>query len=172
MATAIAQTPARPLPGVWPQTPAVRPGIPAPSFQSPAPSSSRASILPQSTSSTSLTTTRPAEPPAQTSVRQPESLEPVERAARAINDALTNESRFPEVDGYLSQGYSAEYDHQQNPTYAPFQKAGQYPIPDEIFEQYNNAQLSTSMGLFAELRHAWTTIDNALYMWDFTMSTS
>jgi len=24
------------------------------------------------------------------------------------------------------------------------------------------------MGLFAELRHAWTTIDNALYLWDYT----
>ena len=43
-----------------------------------------------------------------------------------------------------------------------------YNLPDQIFEQYNRAQVSTSMGLFAELSHAWFAIDNALYMWDYT----
>lgn len=43
-----------------------------------------------------------------------------------------------------------------------------YSIPDQIFDQYNLAQVSTSMGLFAELNHAWVAIDNALYLWDFT----
>lgn len=43
-----------------------------------------------------------------------------------------------------------------------------YPIPDKIFEQYNRAQVSTMMGLFAEFNHAWVTIDNALYLWDYT----
>ncbi|KIX02634.1 uncharacterized protein Z518_08576 [Rhinocladiella mackenziei CBS 650.93] len=170
MTSLVPPTPARPVPGVWPQTPAARPSIPAPSFQSPGTAFSHPSLLPNPSSSSSLTTTRPVEPPAQTSIRQPESLEPLERAARAVNEALTNESRFPEVDGYLSQGYSADYDIQSSTTWAPFQKASVYKIPDEIFEQYNNAQLSTSMGLFAELRHAWTTIDNALYMWDYTSS--
>lgn len=42
-------------------------------------------------------------------------------------------------------------------------------IPDQIFEQYNKAAASTSMGLFAEINHAWVAIDNALYMWDYTM---
>ena len=45
-----------------------------------------------------------------------------------------------------------------------------YDIPDSIFEQYNHAQVSTSMGLFAELNHAWITIDNCLYLWDFTQT--
>ena len=43
-----------------------------------------------------------------------------------------------------------------------------YNIPDPIFEQYNRAQVSTLMGLFAELCHAWVAIDNALYIWDYT----
>ncbi|KAK5467212.1 hypothetical protein LTS15_000184 [Exophiala xenobiotica] len=167
MATTIQQTPARPVPGVWPQTPATRPVIPPPSFQSPGTPLSRPTLTPHGTS-TALATTRSSDTPAQSSIRQPESLEPLARAARTINEAFTNESRFPEVDGYLSQGYSADYDIQASTSWAPFQKAGVYKIPDEIFEQYNNAQLSTSMGLFAELRHAWTTIDNALYMWDYT----
>lgn len=45
-----------------------------------------------------------------------------------------------------------------------------YDIPDQIFEQYNHAQVSTMMGLFAELNHAWITIDNALYLWDYTQT--
>lgn len=41
-------------------------------------------------------------------------------------------------------------------------------MPDSIFNQYNNAQMSTMMGLFADLNHAWVSIDNALYLWDYT----
>ncbi len=52
--------------------------------------------------------------------------------------------------------------------WAPFLKVKTYDIPDQIFEQYNQAQVSTMMGLFAELSHAWITIDNALYLWDYT----
>ena len=44
-----------------------------------------------------------------------------------------------------------------------------YPIPDKIFEQYNRAQVSTMMGLFADVNHAWVSIDNALYIWDYTI---
>lgn len=43
-----------------------------------------------------------------------------------------------------------------------------YDIPDRIFEQYNRAQVSTMMGLFAEINHAWISIDNTLYLWDYT----
>lgn len=43
-----------------------------------------------------------------------------------------------------------------------------YDIPDKIFEQYNRAQVSTMMGLFADFNHAWVSIDNALYLWDYT----
>ncbi|KIW80995.1 hypothetical protein Z517_04018 [Fonsecaea pedrosoi CBS 271.37] len=168
MGSVVTQTPVRPVPGIWPQTPAARPPpIPAPSFQSPTTPMSRPSLIP-SQPSAGLITTNPSDAPIQASMRPPESLEPVERAARTINESLASESRFPDVDSYLSQGYSADYDIQSSTTWAPFQRAGFYRIPDEIFEQYNNAQLTTSMGLFAELRYAWTTIDNALYMWDYS----
>ena len=43
-------------------------------------------------------------------------------------------------------------------------------IPDKIFEQYNRAQVNTMMGLFAEFNHAWVSIDNALYLWDYSHS--
>ena len=43
-----------------------------------------------------------------------------------------------------------------------------YDIPEKIFQQYNKAQISTMMGLFADFNHAWVAIDNALYLWDYT----
>lgn len=126
--------------------------------------------MPPSATAASLTTTRPSEPPVQASSRPAEALKPAERAARTINESLLNETRFPELDNYLSPGYSSEYDVQSSTTWAPFQKVRVHNIPDQIFEQYNRAQVSTSMGLFAELRHAWVTIDNALYMWEYAVN--
>lgn len=152
------------------QTPAQRRGIPPPSFQSPAPQQSQ-SLYPNIPGpSSNLTSTQPAQPPAQTTTTQAEALKPAERAARTINDFYQSETRFPELDNYLSQGYSSDYDIHSSTTWAPFQKVRMYNIPDQIFEQYNRAQVSTSMGLFAELRYAWVTIDNALYMWDYTVN--
>ncbi|EON96726.1 putative nucleoporin nup157 170 protein [Phaeoacremonium minimum UCRPA7] len=43
-----------------------------------------------------------------------------------------------------------------------------YPIPDRVFELYNDSQVSTNMGLFTEINHAWITIDNCLFLWDYT----
>jgi nuclear pore complex protein Nup155 len=54
--------------------------------------------------------------------------------------------------------------------WSPFQKVRVHQIPDQIFDQLNRANVSMSMGLFAELHHAWVTIDNALYMWDYTIA--
>lgn len=67
-----------------------------------------------------------------------------------------------------TEGFSSDYDIPSTPSWAPFHKVKMYTLPDQIFEQYNRAQVSTLMGLFAEIHHAWVTIDNALYIWDYT----
>lgn len=69
------------------------------------------------------------------------------------------------------EGFSSEYelpDGVSDAAWAPFQRTKIYDIPDRIFEQYNHAEVATMMGLFAELNHAWVSIDNALYLWDYT----
>ena len=68
----------------------------------------------------------------------------------------------------MTEGISSDYDVSQS-SWSPYQKAKTYPIPDKIFEQYNRAQVSTMMGLFADLHHAWVSIDNAVYLWDYTL---
>lgn len=44
-----------------------------------------------------------------------------------------------------------------------------YDIPEKIFEQHNRAQISTMMGLFADLNHAWVAIDSSMYLWNYTL---
>ena len=106
--------------------------------------------------------------PANTSSRPHEAIRPAERAARSINIALQDETRLPDLDSYLSDRYSSDYDLQSSTPWSPFQKVRVHQIPDQIFEQLNRANVSMSMGLFAELHYAWVVIDNALYMWDYT----
>ncbi|OKO89592.1 Nucleoporin NUP170 [Penicillium subrubescens] len=157
-------TPQRPLPGAYMQTPAVaRHG----SFQSPQQRSQQQPQQPQPQGIASQSPPMPRMPPA-SSQTQIQTLSTEERGARTINETLLKESRYPDLDSYLSQGFSSEYDVSVSQSWAPFQKVKMYNIPDQIFDQYNRAQVSTSMGLFAELNHAWVAIDNALYLWDFT----
>ena len=71
----------------------------------------------------------------------------------------------------FAEGISSDYElpnPQNEAAWAPFHRTKMYDIPDRVFEQWNRAEVSTSMGLFAELNHAWVCIDNALYLWDYT----
>jgi nuclear pore complex protein Nup155 len=41
-------------------------------------------------------------------------------------------------------------------------------LPEAVFEQVDHTQMSMSMGLFAEINHAWVVVDNQVYLWDYT----
>ncbi|PTU17893.1 hypothetical protein P175DRAFT_0445042 [Aspergillus ochraceoroseus IBT 24754] len=153
-----AMTPQKPLPGTYFQTPAP-PSVPTPQPPSPKP------VVPPTDAASPASL--PKLPPA-ASKSKTQTLSTEERAARTVNDTLAQEARYPDLDSYLSQGFSSDYDIPVSPSWAPFQKVKMYNIPDQIFDQYNLAQVSTSMGLLAELNHAWVAIDNALYIWDYT----
>ncbi|KAK4983915.1 hypothetical protein LTR66_008670 [Elasticomyces elasticus] len=170
MAFAPQGTPQRPLPGGFVNTPAPqRPSISQPSFSRQI-SSSGAQNYQRQGSSQLIQTGQSQQQLAgrSPSATGPQEQTPVERAAKTINDALLQESRFPELENYLGQGISSEYDIPENTAWAPFHKAKEYTIPDPIFDQSNQAQVSTRMGLFAELNHAWMTADSSLYLWDYT----
>ncbi|KAF8437373.1 Non-repetitive/WGA-negative nucleoporin C-terminal-domain-containing protein [Terfezia claveryi] len=96
-----------------------------------------------------------------------EHLGPIPRAARIVNENLMAEKRYPDLDTIVSQGQSSEYDLTQGAAWAPFKKVNTHHIPDAIFEQYNQAQCHTMMGLFTEIGYAWMTVDNRLYMWEY-----
>ncbi|RDL38901.1 Uncharacterized protein BP5553_03241 [Venustampulla echinocandica] len=159
MSYPVLQTPQRPLPGAFFNTPA------ASRYPPPRPpifTSGRAS------------TGNPPNPqgsPGPTA-SAPQSELPIRRGARTINELLQRDSRFPDLNSYVRQGISSDYEIPNAATtegaWAPFQRTKLHDIPDRVFEQYNRAAVSTMMGLFAELNHAWVTIDNALYLWDYT----
>ncbi|KAJ3580112.1 hypothetical protein NPX13_g440 [Xylaria arbuscula] len=107
------------------------------------------------------TLTRTPQPPASP-------LSPLAKAAGFINNALTKDERYPELDSYCRQ-ISSEYEVTNiDSPWAPFQQTHHFEIPQSVFEQYDRAEVATSMGLFAELNHAWVAIDNCLYLWDYT----
>jgi nuclear pore complex protein Nup155 len=111
---------------------------------------------------------------------------PLAKAATFINNALTKDEHYPELDAYCRREFpfeilcpgilltfgpeiSSEYDLTHiDSAWAPFQMTHTFQIPQSVFEQYARAEVQTLMGLFAELNHAWVTIDSSLYLWDYT----
>lgn len=166
------QTPQRPLPGAFLQTPA------ASRYQGPNPARqlfrTQSSSGGQSTIPGNQVVTQPGAAPADSLTPQAQTLKPIQRAGRTVNDVIRRDAAFPELDTYVKQGISSDYDIPSimgpDAAWRPFDKIKLHDMPDQIFEQYNNAQVSTLMGLFAELNHAWIAIDNALYLWDYTQT--
>ncbi|KAI9714654.1 MAG: hypothetical protein M1812_006319 [Candelaria pacifica] len=183
MSFAVQQTPQRPLPGAYIATPA--------QSRQQQPSNVQPLTFTNTTSAVQNNAQQnPYSAPAQQSralqsSNAIETLKPIERGARTINQALVEETRYPELDSYVGrlypqpsqactanppkEGISSDYEISSDGPWQPFQKTKVYDIPERIFDQYNRAQVSTIMGLFAEINHAWITIDNALYLWDYTL---
>jgi len=94
------QTPQRPLPGAYFNTPA------ASRFQGGAPI--RQPIFqPQNTRQPSNPTGNPAQPVSQSrEVPPPKAQQPIQRAARTINEVLQREASFPDLDSYVRRKYS------------------------------------------------------------------
>lgn len=93
-----------------------------------------------------------------------------ERTGQAINVALDQVSQTNSLESEYIGRTAYHYDIRTLSAWAPFQRSKVHQIPDQIFEQLNRAQVVTNMGLFAEIHYAWVTVDNALYLWDYTQS--
>lgn len=93
---------------------------------------------------------------------------PLEKAAIFVNNALSRDLRYPDLDSYCRQ-ISSDYDVTTiDAPSAPFQQTHLFQLPQSILQQFDRAEVSTTMGLFAELNHGWITVDNCLYLWDYT----
>lgn len=111
---------------------------------------------------------------------------PIQRAARTINGMLDKDNRYPSLEQYIgrkypvhlcaanspyqhvTEGFSGEYELPTNPAWSPFQKLKTYKHPESVFDQVNEMQMNTKMGLFADINHAYVFVDNQLYLWDYT----
>ena len=105
MSFAIPQTPQRPLPGAYLQTPSNLPsqtGQPSqPNFGLPATSQQYGSQQQGHASAQQVQESAGG----QVASRSPEDLKPVERASKTINDSLLRETQYPELDSYISRKY-------------------------------------------------------------------
>ncbi|TKA79082.1 hypothetical protein B0A55_02521 [Friedmanniomyces simplex] len=146
------QTPQRPLPGGFINTPA-----PAPTIFAPQAAQLRQNQQPPAAINNNA---------AQSSAPQ---LSPVDRAARTINETLRQEQSFPELEKYVVQGMSGEYEMPTNPAWLPYQKLRMYDLPSSIIEQANQTVGGLQMGVMPGLSHCWAVMDNCLYLWDYTV---
>ncbi|KAK5133824.1 hypothetical protein LTR08_007254 [Meristemomyces frigidus] len=157
MASAAAPaTPQRPLPGGYVQTPAPQ----APTIFAP-----QAATLRQHPQAPPASAPDAAHPPATPTVS------PVQRAAATINHTLDAEARFPDLESYVAQGMSGEYELPQsaNAAWLPFQKLKLHDLPPAIIAQANHTSTGLTMGVFPELKHCYALMDNCLYLWDYTI---
>ncbi|KAI1170618.1 nucleoporin-domain-containing protein [Nemania sp. FL0916] len=93
---------------------------------------------------------------------------PLAKAAALMNNALALDEHYPELGNYCRQ-LSSDYEvAAADSPWAPFQETRKFQIPQCVLQQYQRGEVSTAMGLFAELNHAWVAIDNCLYLWDYT----
>lgn len=121
--------------------------------------------------STSVVQQRPQQNAPNPVAAPAEELTSAERAARDINRSLAGVTEQLSLEQEYAGRLAYNYEVRNNTSpWTPFQKVRSYPIPDQIFEQLNRSQVSMNMGLFAELHYAWASIDNALYMWDYTQN--
>lgn len=147
------ETPPRPRPGGFINTPAPQNAQPAPSFGV----TPRAPRLVQENASLAIA--------GSTTV---ETKSAAERTGESINKILTDIASLNPLELDVVGRTAYNYEIRTGSAWAPFQKYKSHMIPDQIFEQLNRAQVSSNMGLFAEIHHAWVTVDNALYLWDYT----
>ena len=164
-------TPPRPGPGNYINTPfqQTRNSIPAPSFnQTPGPATRSQDLIPANQSQSQGAISAPASN--QNAPKPAESLTFAERTGRTLNQCFDAERQQNALEREYSGRLTSEYEMRNPSIWGPFQKVRSYNIPDQIFEQLNHSTMNQDMGLFAEINYAWVTVDNALYMWDYTSS--
>ena len=99
---AMPQTPQRPLPGAYIQTPAH--GLTNKAGQLNQPNHRANAITPQVPQGQSQALNQQRQQTGQVAGTSPaEEVKPIRRAARTINDTLDQESRYPELDSYVSR---------------------------------------------------------------------
>ena len=94
------QTPNRPLPGTYIQTPGPNLNPPPPIFQPNLPKS----FQPNGSQNQGQAVAQPPQPGGQgTSKQSAEYVKPIQRAAKTINDTLAREAQYPELDSYVGR---------------------------------------------------------------------
>ncbi|KIJ68529.1 hypothetical protein HYDPIDRAFT_82110 [Hydnomerulius pinastri MD-312] len=93
----------------------------------------------------------------------------LQSASRVLHDQLVKDSQIiPDIGEMLmARPSSAFYSVFPDDYRVPFQKRRLVGIPDALFQYYNTTNVTSHMGLIAEIERVWISIDHKLFLWDY-----
>ena len=95
-----------------------------------------------------------------------------EQAAKSIGQLSATDEKYPELyeqllDRSEPHNYFFEpYESKWKPQIIP--KGGFSPYPSVISTAYEHLKKCNFQGLLPEIHHSWFTVDNKLFLWDYT----
>ncbi|KII93895.1 hypothetical protein PLICRDRAFT_36114 [Plicaturopsis crispa FD-325 SS-3] len=98
-------------------------------------------------------------------------LPALQSASRVLQDQFVKDAQsVPDLGETLTtpgSQSSASYSVFPDDYKVPFQKRRLVGIPEGLFQYYNSANVTSHMGLMAEIERVWITIDHKLFLWDY-----
>ncbi|KAI8368975.1 Nup133 N terminal like-domain-containing protein [Blakeslea trispora] len=90
------------------------------------------------------------------------------KTGREVEQVIVKDSNYTDL-AYMLKGATSS-------TYAPplissdreFCEVGKIGIPSHLYDKLASIQCRTFSGIFPQISRAWMTIDNILYLWDYT----
>ncbi|KAI5954749.1 NUP170 [Candida theae] len=107
-------------------------------------------------------------------------LPPLQLGSKLISNINRIDSSIPH-DIFLSEGQSRTdssldnyyFDYENGlKDFSRFEKVEQIDLPDKIFEQHNQTECTTKIGLFPEIERTWLAVDNKLVLWNYRIPQS
>ncbi|WAQ92935.1 hypothetical protein PtA15_17A417 [Puccinia triticina] len=95
----------------------------------------------------------------------------LESATQILDDRLNENLKLNQpiqLESTLQGHSSSDYSLPPNLIWAPLIKRRTIHLPDVLFDQYDIQQHRCLMGIFPEIQRAWFTVDNRLFLWDYT----
>ncbi|KAI5969138.1 NUP170 [Candida margitis] len=107
-------------------------------------------------------------------------LPPLQLGSKLISNINKIDSSIPH-DIYYSESLSKTessldnyyFDYENGlKDFSRFEKVEQIDLPDTFFEQHNQTECSTKIGLFPEIERTWIAVDNKLMLWNYRIPQS
>lgn len=108
------------------------------------------------------------------------SLPPLQLGSKLISNINKIDSSIPH-DIFYSEGLSKTessldnyyFDYENGlKDFSRFEKIEQIDLPDKFFEQHNDTECTTKIGLFSEIERTWIAVDNKLLLWNYRIPQS
>ncbi|OBZ84541.1 hypothetical protein A0J61_07413 [Choanephora cucurbitarum] len=90
------------------------------------------------------------------------------KTGREIEQVISKDSNYPDLADMLKAATSSTYALPLINSEREFSEIGKTNTPAHLYDRIANVQCRTFSGIFPQISRAWLTIDNILYLWDYT----